>query len=309
MLPVSQAPETSVLVYDIGGSHVAAAVCTGTEFRLGKVISAAHPVEQTSEAFLNLLHRIGLEALGGNKEIHGAELAFPGPFDYAAGISRLTHKMPYTFGVNLRSALATRFGWEPAKVRFLNDAAAYLLGEVGAGAGRGVERVVCITLGTGIGSGFAVHGQLVTTGRGVTPGGEIWDYPYEGGILEDVISSRALQASYQERTGILRAVAEIAAAAPTEKAAAEVFTEFGQRLGVALRTVLATFAPQVIVLGGGISRSAHLFISSAEQELRGTKMELRISSLMDNAPLVGAGVEWFLSRNLIQACAERGPGK
>jgi glucokinase len=292
---VSQASETSVLVYDIGGSHVSAAVCTGPEFRLGKVVRTAHPTEQTSEAFVDLLHRIGVEARGDRNQIPGAELAFPGPFDYAAGISRLTHKMPYLFGVDVRSALAARFGWEPAEVRFLNDAAAYLLGEVGAGAGRGVERVVCITLGTGIGSGFAVNGQVVTTGRGVPAGGEIWDYPYEGGILEDTLSTRALQTNYQERSGILRGVAEIAAAAPSEKAAAEVFTEFGHRLGVALRTVLATFAPQVIVLGGGISRSAHLFLPSAEQEVRGTNMELRISTLMDNAPLVGAGVAWFES--------------
>lgn len=296
-----QPSQKSVLVYDIGGSHVSAAVCTQSEFRLGTVITAAHPAEQTSKAFLDLLHRIGLEASQGFEQVHGAELAFPGPFDYAAGISRVTHKLPYMLGVDLRAELASRFQWNPADIRFLNDAAAYLLGEVGAGAGTGIERVVCITLGTGIGSGFAVDGRVVTTGPGVPPGGEIWDFPYRGGILEDTLSTRALQASYKSRTGIERKVSEIAAAAATEKVAADVFTEFGHELGIALRAILLTFAPQVVVLGGGISRSSHLFLPTAQQELQGTKIELRVSQLMDNAPLVGAGVAWFLTDNLIPA--------
>jgi len=292
---VSQPAEKSVLVYDIGGSHVSAAVCTGCDFRLGAVIGAAHPAQQTSEAFLDLLHRIGIEASRDFQKIEGAELAFPGPFDYGAGVSHLTHKMPYLLGVDIRSALAARFGWEPDTVRFLNDAAAYLLGEVGAGAGRRVERVVCITLGTGIGSGFAVDGRVVTTGPGVPPGGEIWDTPYAGGILEDTLSTRALQAMYKSRTGTVREVAAIAADAQHDPDAKAVFEEFGHRLGKAFRDVLGTFAPQVVVIGGGIARSSHLFLPYAQQEVEGTEMELRISALLDNAPLVGAGVAWFES--------------
>ena len=290
-----QASEKAVLVYDIGGSHVSAAVCTDSDYRLGPIIGAAHPGEQNSEAFIALLHLIGRKACSGVDGVLGAELAFPGPFDYAAGISRATHKLPYMFGVDLRGALAGRFGFEPGTVRFLNDAAAYLLGEVGAGAGRGFERVVCITLGTGIGSGFAVDGKVVTTGAGVPPGGEIWDFPYAGGILEDTLSTRALQAMYKTRTGLVREVAAIAADAQTDPQAMAVFEEFGHRLGVAFRDVLGHFDPQVVVIGGGISRSSHLFLPFAQQEVEGLRMELRISTLLDNAPLVGAGVAWFES--------------
>jgi len=292
---VSAPSEKSVLAYDIGGSHVSAAVCTEGKFRLGNIVHEAHPAEQTSKAFIDLLHRIGVEAGRDFERIEGAELAFPGPFDYAAGISRATHKLPYMFGVDLRTALAARFGWDPVEVRFLNDAAAYLLGEVGAGAGRGVKRVVCITLGTGIGSGFAVDGHVVTTGAGVPPGGEIWDYPYAGGILEDTLSTRALQAMYKSRTGTVREVAAIAADAQSDPDAKAVFEEFGHRLGIAFRDVLGVFGPQVVVIGGGISRSSHLFLPYAQQEVEGTGMELRISTLMDNAPLVGAGAAWFES--------------
>jgi glucokinase len=179
-------------------------------------------------------------------------------------------------------------------VRFLNDAAAYLLGEVGAGAARGVKRVVVFTLGTGVGSGFAVDGKVVSEGKGVPPGGEIWNVPYEGGIVEDQISTRALQRAYKERKGQEREVASIAHyAIGGEPVSIGVFEEFGKNLGIALKRLLADFAPDVVVLGGGISRSAYLFLPAAKAELEGATFEVRIAELGDNAPLAGAGVAWF----------------
>jgi glucokinase len=283
-----------VLVYDVGGSHISAAVCFKDGYRLGTVGRANHPEEQTSEAFVGVLHSLGVIAGEGVEGIEGAQLAMPGPFDYVKGISWMKHKMPYLYGVNVSEALAARFGWKPNQVRFLNDAAAYLLGEVGAGAAKGVRRVVCFTLGTGVGSGFAVDGKVVTEGRGVPPGGEIWNVPYDGGIVEDQISTRALQKAYKERKGQEREVASIAHyATGGEPAAKEVFEEFGKNLGVALKRLLADFAPDVVVLGGGIARSAYLFLPTMQRELEGAKFEVRIAELGDNAPLAGAGVAWF----------------
>jgi glucokinase len=290
------AADACVLVYDVGGSHISAAVCYREEYRLGAVARSNHPTEQTSEAFVDVLHGLGSTALKEVPAVAGAELAMPGPFDYEKGISWMQHKMPYLYGVNVSEALAARFGWKPEQVRFLNDAAAYLLGEVGAGAARGVKRVVCFTLGTGAGSGFAVDGRVVTEGKGVPPGGEIWNVPYEGGIVEDRISTRALKAAYQERTGKEREVASIAHyATGGEPVSTAVFEEFGKNLGVAIKTLLADFAPDVVVLGGGISRSAHLFVDATKAELEGTGIELRTAELGDNAPLAGAGVAWFNS--------------
>jgi glucokinase len=291
---VSAEVDPCVLVYDVGGSHISAAVCFKEGFRLGSVVRANLPEEQTSTAFVDVLHSLGVKASEDVDGMEGAELAMPGPFDYAKGISWMKHKLPYLYGVNISEALATRFGWKASQVRFLNDAAAYLLGEVGAGAARGVERVVCFTLGTGVGSGFAVGGHVVTEGKGVPPGGEIWNVPYDGGIVEDQISTRALQRAYQEGKGQEREVASIAHyATGGEPLSIEVFKEFGRNLGVALKTLLKDFAPDVVVLGGGISRSAHLFLPETQKALVGTKIEVRIAELGDNAPLAGAAVAWF----------------
>lgn len=291
---MSQDVERCVLVYDVGGSHISAAVCFKEGFRLGTVVRANLPEEQTSQAFVEVLHSLGVKASESVNGVEGAELAMPGPFDYAKGISWMKHKLPYLYGVNVSEALAARFGWKASQVRFLNDAAAYLLGEVGAGAARGVRRVVCFTLGTGVGSGFAIDGHVVTGGKGVPPGGEIWNVPYEGGIVEDQISTRALQRAYQERKGQEREVASIAHyATGGEPLSIEVFEEFGRNLGMALKKLVKDFAPDVVVLGGGISRSAHLFLRETQKELEGTNIEVRIAELGDNAPLAGAGVAWF----------------
>jgi glucokinase len=256
-----------------------------------------HSAEQSSDAFVNVLYSLGVEASAAFDGVLGAELAMPGPFDFAAGVSRMRHKLPYLYGVDLRKKLAGCFGWQPGQVRFLHDAAAFLLGEIGAGVARDAQRAAAITLGTGVGSALAVDGCVVTEGFGVPPGGEIWNLPYEGGIVEDCISSRAIRRTYERRTGVLREVAELAVVAADDPAATEAFTEFGRHLGLALRGALAAFAPQVIVLGGGISRSAHLFLPAAQCELEGLNFELRISSLLDDASLVGAGVAWFNSSN------------
>lgn len=290
---MSAGVDECVLVYDVGGSHISAAVCHRAGYRLDTVVRANLPEEQTSEAFIEVLHSLGLKAMEG-AAIEGAEFAMPGPFDYEKGISWMKHKMPYLYGVNVSEALAPRFRWKPEQVRFLNDAAAYLLGEVGAGAARGIKRVVCFTLGTGVGSGFAVDGRVVTEGKGVPPGGEIWNVPYEGGIVEDQISTRALKKAYMQRKGQDREVASIAHyAIGGDPDAVAVFHEFGKTLGIAIKRLLTDFAPDVVVLGGGISRSAPLFLDAVKVELAGTQIEVRIAELGDNAPLAGAGVAWF----------------
>ncbi len=284
--------ENRVLVYDVGGSHISAAVFDRDGCTLQGVVTDGYPSEQSIETFLSVLQSLGTRAAQGQADIQGLSIAMPGPFDYENGVSWMQHKLPYLYGFDLRKALAERFGVPEFRVRFLNDAAAYLLGEIAAGSARGVDRVVGITLGTGIGSAFAVDGHVIREGTGVPTGGEIWNFPYEGGILEDQISTRAIRQSYQLRTGEDREVVAIAASAAQDGIAAEVFSDFGRTLGTAFRTVLAAFGPQVIVLGGGISRSAQLFLPAAQAELATPRVELRVSLLGEIAPLVGAGAAW-----------------
>ncbi len=286
------APSASILVFDVGGSHVSAGLCNINNLQVVHVASAALLEDSTAGDFVNLLHGLACKVAGTPQSVTGASLAFPGPFDFAAGISHIRHKLKSLYGVDLRKALASRFGWEPGQIRFLNDAGASLLGEVGAGAARGARRAVGIGLGTGIGSAFALDGHWVTSGEGVPPGGEIWDFPYGAGTVEDLISTRAIKSDYAAHTGRDEDVAAIAAAAATDPAARQVFETFGTHLGQVFRDILAPFSPDVIVIGGGISRSAELFLPSAQTQLNGFHFKLVTSSLLDKAALAGAAVYW-----------------
>jgi len=276
----------------VGGSHISAGLCGLADLKVVRVAGAHLAGVDTFEAFADLLHRLGTEAAAGEQSIAGASLAVPFPFDTEAGMSLMEHKLTALYRRDLRGALAERFGWRRDQFRFLNDAGAYLLGEVGAGAVKGAGRAVGLTLGTGIGCAFAIDGAQVTGGEGVPPGGEIWDYPYGDGTVEDLISTRAVKGEYLARTGRDLEVSAIAAAAGTDPDAREVFEAFGQQLGQVLRDVVAPFRPDMVVIGGGIARSASLFLPAAEEQIADLGFSVVQSVLWDQAPLVGAAQFW-----------------
>jgi len=127
----------------------------------------------------------------------------------------------------------------------------------------------------------------------VPSGGEIWNLPYRGGIVEDFVSSRAIVGNYERRTGKKSEVVDLAAAALTDPAAKQAFVEFGDHLGIIICTLLVEFRTDVIVLGGGISRSAHLFLPAVQAHIGDSPIQLRVSELKDKAALVGCGVAAF----------------
>ena len=276
----------------MGGSHVNAGLCSLADLKVVRLAGAPLTGVDSFEAFADLLHTLGSQAAAGEQSIAGASLAVPFPFDTEAGMSLMEHKLTALYRRDLRGALAQRFGWSRDQFRFLNDAGAYLLGEVGAGAVKGAKRAVGLTLGTGIGCAFAIDGAQVNQGPGVPPGGEIWDYPYGDGTVEDLISTRAVKAEYLARTGRDLEVSAIAAAAATDPDAREVFQNFGLHLGQVLRDVIAPFHPEMVVIGGGIARSASLFLPTAEAQIEGLGFHVVQSALWDQAPLAGAAHFW-----------------
>ncbi len=285
-------PMALLLTVDVGGSHVSAALCSLDDLRVIQVTNAPLAGVSSFEGFVDLVYLLGREVSRSTRRLAGASLAVPGPFDCAAGVSLMQHKLQWLYGKDLRGALAARFGWAPAKIQFLNDARAFLLGEVHAGGARGAARAVGMTLGTGIGSAFAVNGRCVTEGEGVPPGGEIWNYSYADGIVEDLISTRAVKADYRARTGMDLEVKEIAAAAAGDRTACGVFEKLGRDLGRVIRDVIVPFRPEVVVVGGGIARSGELFLPIAEKLVERLAVRIVPSQLFDRAQLIGAAAYW-----------------
>ena len=297
----------SVLAFDVGGSHITVARCNLKDFRILRTARTALPLDPSCDEFLDLIHSLSHEMLPDSSAPVGAVLAVPGPFDLVSGVSYMQHKLKSLYGVNLRKALAERLGWGSGQFLFVNDAVAFLLGEVHCGAARGARRAIGIVLGTGIGSAFACDGQWVTQGEGIPEGGEIWNLPYGDGIVEDLLSTRAIKGGYAALTGRDEDVISIASGADSDPEARAVFQRFGLTLGQVFRDVLAPFAPDVVVLGGGISRSARLFLPFARNQLNGFGFKLVTSRLLDKAPLVGAASFWRSDSDISAKAAIQDP--
>lgn len=254
----------AIPVMEIGGSHVASAIVAPTAEPPGHgfTVECVNRIpldphwdaESLLEAFVsagNLLPVTDSRAWG---------VAVPGPFDYATGVGLYTGddvgKFEALGGVSVREELTRRLPGQPSEVAFLNDADAFGLGECAAGAGRGFGRVVCLTLGSGVGSAFIDRGRVVSDGSTVPPGGEAYRIEFHGEPLEDIVSRRAMRRQYQALTGVDVDLAEMASLARLgDVAATGVWSRAMATLGEALGPWLASFCAQALVVGGAVSGS------------------------------------------------------
>lgn len=277
---------------DIGGTHVSG----------GRVDLASASLETRSRAFEPLPAHAGrIELLAAitrvartiaEPDLARLGVSVPGPFDYARGVSEITHKLDGLHGVDLRSELQAASALRGSDaIHFLNDAEAFLLGEWWAGAARGHVRAVGITLGTGLGSAFSKEGELMRSGAGVPPRGELYAVQFRGAHVEQTISRAALLAAYGTPANGDIDVEQIADRARAgERAAARVFTELGTALGEFLTPWLRAFEASCLVIGGSIARSWDLFEGFVRAEL-GPIHGLRtvtVAAQLEDAPLLGA---------------------
>ena len=155
-------------------------------------------------------------------------------------------------------------------VALANDANCLALSEATDGAGRGAPVVFAAILGTGTGAGIAVHGRVLTGPNGLA--GEWGHNPMpwasadeprppcfcgQTGCIETLVSGPGFAADHQRRNGGVLTALQIAhAAAAGDAACADTLARWQQRLARALAMVINLLDPDVIVLGGGLSRMA-----------------------------------------------------
>ena len=275
---------------DIGGSHVtagrirveSATVEPGTQIRVD-----FPPVEE-SEVLERILEAAAAVA---TPQLRHLGVAIPGPFDYEAGISRITHKLHGLYGVNLRRELATALDLgNRGAIAFLNDAEAFVLGEWWAGAARGQARVLGVTLGTGLGSAFLENGDFVRSDARVPAGGALYKLAFRGAPVEETISARALLAGYGgDATGMTN-VEQIAARGRAGEAHARlVFRQLAADLAEFLVPTLEAFTPTCLVVGGSIAQAWELLEPVLEERLAAfAPSVVARAAQIDEAPLLGA---------------------
>ncbi len=293
-----------VLALDIGGTHATAAVVSiarhgvvdGTLMR--EAVDAGAPAAVLLEAWADVCRRA--HAGAGRPALVGIGVAMPGPFDYEAGIGKARHKLAALKGVDVREELRARLlgHADETPVRFGNDAAVFTLGEWWAGAARGAARVLGVTLGTGLGSGFVADGRLLEEGDAVAPEGQIWWTPYRDGVAEDYVSARAITAAYARRGGRTADAEAVAAAASRgDGRARDAYGDFGHDLGAVLSKWVERFGPEVLVLGGNIARSWHLFAQAFDDSLDAPRsLRIAVTAAYEQSSLLGVAAlvsqEW-----------------
>lgn len=223
------------------------------------------------------------------------------------GIIEMAPNLPWKHDVPLARMLGDRLG-VPAVLG--NDANAAALGEWRYGAGQGIQDLLVVTIGTGVGSGFIVNGQLmlgsagnagelghmtlVVDGRACTCGRK--------GCLEAYVSIRGMRQTYAELSDDLEVLKDegvkcIADAAHQgDPAAVRTFEETVRWLAVGLANAVAVTGPRRVVLFGGIVRSGELLMTPLKKRFNEAllnihqgRVDLTTSALPDDdAALLGA---------------------
>ena len=201
-------------------------------------------------------------------------VGLPGPMDAAARVARVCINLPGWEDVPLAEWLEVRL---QRRVTLANDGNCAVVGEAWWGAAKGFSDVVLLTLGTGVGGGVLLGGQLFTghNGAAAEPGliGVDPDGPAcnsgNRGSLEQFASIAALRRLCDRDPRELSQ-----AAADGESAALEVWERYGTRLGVGLSSLVYVFTPQLVLLGGGLAGAARHFLPAVRREV-----ELRVQAV------------------------------
>lgn len=244
-------------------------------------------------------------------------IGVPGLVDLATGRTRFLPNLPTQWrDVPVADILRKQLN---CPVRLLNDARAATLGELRFGRGVGVSTMAMFTLGTGVGGGVAVHGKLILGPYGSA--GELGhqtivpDGPPCGcgnrGCLETLVSGPAFigEAIRLMKTGGAPRLHElvegdVARVSPREMAQAaregdqrleEAIGQRGAWLGVGVANVVTTLHPELVVIGGGVSRMGDLLLDHVRRAVRervrmfpAEEVRIETSALGEKAGLLGA---------------------
>ena len=294
----------------------------GTKMAVGVVDSDQHIHYEGKESSIGLteeklvadLGRELLEARDARPDVLCAGLGIPATIDHDRGVAIQAVNLEIS-DVPLRDLMREKLG---LPVYIDNDANLAALAEFLFGAGRGGRNVVMLTIGTGIGGGLILDGEIYrgTTGSAAELGHIVVEEdgpPCQGncpnhGCVETFASGTAIAregrkvAERQPDSALGKALADgpIVGKTVTDLAingdplAREIVADAGRYLGVALASLANIFDPDVIVIGGGVSVVGDLMLDPAREELTSralppmNRTPVQLAELGPEAGMIGA---------------------
>ena len=284
--PMGGAPDDLVLGLDVGGTKLAAGVVAGN----GQVLSmevAPSSVDQGPDAMIERHLDLGRSAVASAgvpwARVRAVGIACGGPLDPYAGIIQSPPGLPGWDDVPLVAKVEAALQ-RPTVVD--NDATACAIAEwwFGAGRARRVRHLVYLTISTGVGGGLVLDGRVYRGAAGNA--GELGHLTVEylgrrcgcgrRGCLEAYASGPQIAARAHERMAAGRASSlaalpgvtarDVAAAAATgDLVASEVWDETAAMLGSAIANILDVFNPELVVLGGGVTRAGDQLLAPVRE--------------------------------------------
>jgi len=277
-----------VLGIDIGGTNTVFGLvdARGTVIASSSIKTAKHP---DINDYINELHTEVMRLIEANDaigKIHGIGVGAPNANYYTGTIENAANLM-WKGIIPFAKMLQDKFG---LPVAITNDANAAAIGEMTYGAARGMKDFIMITLGTGVGSGIVVNGQLVYGHDGFA--GELGHLIVKrnNGRLCGCGRTGCLEA-YCSATGVARTAREFLeirtepsilrnipaeditskdvydAAIQGDKIANEVFEYTGKILGEAFADMMVFTSPQAFILFGGLAKSGDLLLKPLKEAM------------------------------------------
>lgn len=299
----------SALALDIGATKLAAALVDGT----GRAIRwSSRPTlrDEGPDRVVRRLLELG-ERTVADATITTVGIACGGPLDADAGLLLGPLHLPGWDHVPIGPLASARFG-VPAVL--VNDGSAGAWGEFRWGAARGAASMVYVTISSGMGGGAVLDGRLL---RGATTNGGEFGHVLARpggrrctcgrlGCVEAYVAGTQLAARAHEllAEGRVSALSDldsvtaerIAALVGTDDLATELWDDGMVCLGAALTDLVNVLEPEIVVLGGGLTRSGDLLLDPVRRAIAQDAMRpvartvrVRLAALGETAPAVGAG--------------------
>lgn len=297
---VRVAPDLRFLAIDIGATSVDVAVTGGELEILGHLTQPMDVREGPVAVFEQAITMATkLQNSGPAGAFDGAGVGVPGPVRFPEGVPVAPPIMPGWDGFPVREALSQELG---CPVMVDNDVNLLAMGEQQAGVARSVNDFLCVKIGTGIGCGIVVNGEVY---RGTTgSAGDIGHIQTEPdgrpcacgnrGCLEAYFSGAALArdaqtaategesvelASRLASAGGLTAADVAAAAAAGDPTSLDLIRAGGARTGQVLAGLVSFFNPGLVVLGGGVTGMGHSLLASIRTQVYRQSLPLATRNL------------------------------
>lgn len=253
-----------ILGIDVGASKIYYVVLDGEN----RLLEGEFKIkEQTREAFLDRCRSINEQIKTKNFVFEKVGVGIPGTL--RDGVATNVANFPVLEGMDIPSELQKIFA---VPIMVVNDAKAFTFAEAALGAGRGFKNLVGLTLGSGLGGGIVINGEIY---RGRGNAGEIGHLVWfgKGQEIEDYVSAKFFKEDVEQ----VRQEAE-----KGDQSAVDAFQEFGRNLGVVIANLVNLLDPEAIILGGGITGAYDLFIDPAKE----TAKQLIISPESKDVPIL-----------------------